>query len=372
MHPNMLDQIPEFPFNRLRALLDGIEPPGSADPLALSIGEPRHAPPPMLARILAEQAGLWNRYPPIDGTPEFRRAVAGWLCRRYALDAVCADSQVFCSAGSRESLYLAAALAVSEFKSAAKPLALIPNPNYHVYTGAAVMAGVEPFFMPATESTGFLPDLATLDADILERTVIAYLCTPSNPQGAVAGLDTLAAWARAAREHGFLLAVDECYAEIHYGRPPPGILEAAGPGFDNVLAFHSLSKRSNAAGLRSAFVAGGAALVSKFKHLRSYGEASMPMPDGGLGGAVGRRRARGAKPRPLPSQIRLGGGHAGGPLRVLPAGGRVLPVAPRRRRGGSGEEALGRGRFARLAGGLHGSRERRAQSGRALHPLSLG
>jgi N-succinyldiaminopimelate aminotransferase len=274
----MLDRIPEFPFHRLRTLLDGIDPPGDADPLALSIGEPRHPPPPMLARILADHAGLWNRYPPMDGTPEFRRAVAAWLCRRYDLDAVDEDRHVFCSAGSRESLYLAAALAVSEFRRNPKPLALIPNPHYHVYTGAAVMAGVEPLFMPAMEDTGFLPDQAALDGEILERTVIAYLCTPANPQGAVAGLDYLAAWARLAKEYGFLLAVDECYAEIHYGRPPPGILQAAGPGFENVLAFHSLSKRSNAAGLRSAFVAGDAALVSKFKHLRCYGGSSMPMP----------------------------------------------------------------------------------------------
>ena len=278
MGPAMLDRIPEFPFHRLRALLEGIDPPADADPLVLSIGEPRHAPPPMIARILADHAGLWNRYPPIDGTPEFRQAVASWLRRRYGLDAVDAESQVLCSAGSRESLYLAAALAVSEFEGGPEPLALIPNPHYHVYTGAAVMAGAEPRFLPATEDTGYLPALAALDAETLERTVIAYLCTPANPQGAVASLDYLAAWVRLAREHGFLLAVDECYAEIHDGRPPPGVLQAAGSGFDNVLAFHSLSKRSNAVGLRSAFVAGDAALASKFKHLRCYGGGSMPLP----------------------------------------------------------------------------------------------
>ena len=204
--------------------------------------------------------------------------MAAWLTRRYGLDAVDEDRHVFSSAGSRESLYLAAALAVSEFKGGPRPLALIPNPHYHVYTGAAVMAGLKPLFMPATEDTGYLPDLAALDGDILERTVIAYLCTPANPQGAVAGLDYLAAWVRLAREHGFLLAVDECYSEIHYGRPPPGVLQAATPGFDTVLAFHSLSKRSNAAGLRSAFVAGDAALVSKFKHLRCYAGSSLPLP----------------------------------------------------------------------------------------------
>ncbi|MCH7486837.1 MAG: aminotransferase class I/II-fold pyridoxal phosphate-dependent enzyme [Proteobacteria bacterium] len=278
MRPAMLDRIPEFPFHRLRALLDGVVPPADADPLALSIGEPRHPPPPMIARVLEDQAGLWNRYPPIDGTPEFRRAVAGWLRRRYGLDAVDEDSHVLCSAGSRESLYLAAALAVSEFEGGPEPLALIPNPHYHVYAGAAVMAGAEPRFLPATEDTGFLPDLSALDAETLERTVIAYLCTPANPQGAVAGLDYLAAWVRLARDHGFLLAVDECYAEIYCGRPPPGALQAAAPGFENVLAFHSLSKRSSAAGLRSGFVAGDAALAAKFKHLRSYGGASLPMP----------------------------------------------------------------------------------------------
>ncbi len=278
MRPAMLDRIPDFPFNRLRTLLDGVDPPADAEPLVLSIGEPRHAPPPMIARVLDDQAGLWNRYPPIDGTPEFRTSVASWLCGRYGLDAVDAECHVLCSAGTRESLYLAAALAVSEFGGGPDPLALIPNPHYHVYAGAAVMAGAEPRFLPATEEAGFLPDPAALDGETLERTVIAYLCSPSNPQGAVAGLGYLAAWVRLAKDHGFLLAVDECYAEIYCARPPPGALQASAPGFENVLAFHSLSKRSNAAGLRSGFVAGDAALIVPFKHLRSYGGASLPMP----------------------------------------------------------------------------------------------
>ena len=276
-----LDRLPGYPFARLRTLLDGVDPPAGVEPLALSVGEPQHGPPPMLAETLAANAHLWGRYPPIGGTPGFRDAVASWLVRRYGLadGAIDPATQILPVAGTREALFMAAALALPDGRGGATPAVLIPNPHYHVYAGSAAMAGAEAVFLPATRETGFLPDLAAVDEATLARTALFYLCSPANPQGAAAGLDYLKTAVRLARDHDFVLCVDECYAEIYGGEPPPGAVQAcAALGYGNVLVFHSLSKRSSAPGLRSGFVAGDPALIEKFKRLRDVGGATVPLP----------------------------------------------------------------------------------------------
>ncbi|HEY4635492.1 MAG TPA: aminotransferase class I/II-fold pyridoxal phosphate-dependent enzyme, partial [Rhodospirillales bacterium] len=282
LNPRVSD-LPDYPFDRLRTLLDGVEPPAGMKPLVLSVGEPRHSPPAMIAETLAENAGLWGRYPPGDGTPEFRAAVADWLIRRYGLGegAVDPDRHVLPVAGTREALYLISALVVPQKKAGGAPAVVMPNPFYHVYGGAAAVCGAEPIYLSAAPETGFLPDIAALDEKTLKRTALFYFCSPANPQGAVAGIETLKAAIRLAREHDFVLVADECYAEIYDRDPPPGALQACaalGEGFDNVLVFHSLSKRSSAPGLRSGFVAGDDKLIKPFKRLRNYVGPQVPMP----------------------------------------------------------------------------------------------
>jgi N-succinyldiaminopimelate aminotransferase len=157
----------------------------------------------------------------------------------------------------------------------------MPNPFYQVYFGAAAMAGAEPVYLPATRETGFLPDLESIAPADLDRCALFYLCSPANPQGAVADRGYLARALTLARRHDFVLAVDECYAEIYGREPPPGALQAcldAGGGLDNLLIFHSLSKRSSVPGLRSGFVAGDARLIAAFRRLRSFGGATLPLP----------------------------------------------------------------------------------------------
>ena len=195
-----------------------------------------------------------------------------------------ADKQLIPLAGTREGLYQIAQLVISETKPGAKPpVVLLPNPFYQVYAGAALMAGAEPVFVPATAETGFLPDFAALDEETLNRTALAYLCTPGNPQGAVASLEQLKAAIQLARRHDFVLAVDECYSEI-YDRDelrPAGALEACqalGGSYANVVVFHSLSKRSSAPGLRSGFVAGDPEIIAPFSRLRAYAGATLPGP----------------------------------------------------------------------------------------------
>jgi aspartate/methionine/tyrosine aminotransferase len=157
----------------------------------------------------------------------------------------------------------------------------VPNPYYLVYNGAATMQGAEAVFLDATRDNRFMPDLGAIPREILERTALFYLCSPANPQGTVASLDYLKQAIGLAREYDFVLAVDECYAEIYDKAPPAGALEACaalGDGFDRVVVFHSLSKRSSAAGLRSGFVAGDPRLIGHYAHLRSYGGCQVPLP----------------------------------------------------------------------------------------------
>jgi len=282
MWNDRLDRLQEFPFRRLAALLAGIDPP-PGETFDLTIGEPQHRPPPLLAEVVARHAHEWNRYPPLNGTAAFRRAVCAWLARRYHLppEALDPERHVLPVAGTKEALFLLPEVLVPERPEGPRPAVLVPNPVYAVYVGAAVLAGAEPVYLPATRETGFLPDLDALEPALLERTAALYLCSPANPQGAVADL---AYWRRAvrlARRYGFVLLADECYAELYDREPPPGALEAAWAedrSFSGVLAFHSLSKRSSAAGLRSGFVAGDPEVLARFLRLRAYAAAVQPLP----------------------------------------------------------------------------------------------
>ncbi len=279
MFPERFAALPEYPFPRLRALLDAHAPGGEV--IHMSIGAPRHAFPDWIADILnAEMAGFRD-YPVNEGAPDLLQAQAGWLGRRYGVT-LDPERQLMALNGSREGLFNAAlALCPEETARGARPVVLIPNPFYQVYAVAAAAVGAEAVFVPATAETGFLPDFAALPPDILARTEIAYICSPSNPQGAVAGRDYWASLIALAEKHDFRIFADECYAEIYRDAPPPGALEVAQEGGadpERVLIFHSLSKRSNLAGLRSGFVAGGPESLLHIRNLRAYAGAPLPGP----------------------------------------------------------------------------------------------
>ena len=279
-----LELLSDYAFTKLNKLLEPVQPRRDLPPIMMSIGDPQHPPPAFVPQIIGRYSEPWGRYPPINGTPEFRTAATGWLNRRYKLPAgmLDAERQIAPCAGTREGLFLAAMLAVSPSEDgSAKPIALMPNPFYQVYFGAAVLAGAEPRFLPATKTTGFFPNLGSIDAATLKRTQMMILCTPGNPQGAMADLAYLRDAIQLARKHDFLLVVDECYAEIYNGQPPTGALEAAaslGGSLDNLLCMHSLSKRSSAAGLRSGFAVGSPQTIAKLWQLRSYCCAATPLP----------------------------------------------------------------------------------------------
>ena len=287
MYNSRLDGLTDYPFQRLTALLADITPGGDDDcpPIVMSIGEPQHAAPDLIHVELARHARDWNKYPPTGGTKAYRTAVAEWLTSRYALPEgwIDPDRNTLPVAGTREGLFMAAMLAVppSDGAIANAAAVLVPNPFYQVYVGAAVMAGAEPVFVPATRETGFQPDFSNLDAAVLDRTALAYVCSPANPQGSIATLSRLKKTIELARKHSFVIVSDECYSEIYADAAPPGLLEACaalGDDLSNVLVFNSLSKRSSVPGLRAGFVAGDPDLILRFMKLRSHGGAVQPLP----------------------------------------------------------------------------------------------
>ncbi len=276
--PARFADLPEYAFPRLRRLLDGV--PAGGPELLMTIGEPKHPLPALVAETIAAHAAEFALYPPNDGTPGLRAAIAGWLDRRYGV-ALDPETQVFPLNGTREGLFNLAIALSPETKAGARPAVLLPNPFYQAYGAAALAVGAEPVPVPATRATGFLPAYASLPPALLDRVTLAYVCSPANPQGAVAS----AAWWRAlialAEAHDFRIVADECYAEIYPDAPPPGALEiaaAAGADPERVLVVNSLSKRSNAPGLRSGFAAGGPRSIAALRQLRAYGGAPLPLP----------------------------------------------------------------------------------------------
>ena len=281
MYNTRLDNLTEYPFQRLGALLAGVAP--GATPLNMAIGEPQHAPPALLHRVLAETASAWGKYPPTAGTDDYRAAIAAWCTSRYRLPATFVDSErhILPVAGSREGLFMAAQLCVPPEKNGRAPAVLMPNPFYQVYFGAAVMSGATPILVAATKDTSFQPDYSTVARADLERAALAYVCTPSNPQGSVADLARLKDVIRLARRHDFVVVSDECYSEIYDETPPASALQACaelGEGLRNVLVFNSLSKRSSVPGLRAGFVVGDDGLIAAFLKLRAHGGAVQPLP----------------------------------------------------------------------------------------------
>ncbi len=287
MHDWTFDSLPVYPFARLRSLLDGI-PPG-AEPVSLAVGGPNHPFPDFITRVLQEHSSGYGRYPPVDGTPDLRRACRDWLVRRYHLpeDLIDPERHICPVNGTREGLFLAAlTLAPGARAGETPPAVLIPNPFYQCYAAAALAIGAEPVYVDATRETGFLPDFAHLPPAILARTVVAYLCSPANPQGTCARLEDWQALLDLADAHDFCIIADECYGEIYDREAPAGILQAiaARPAKDRagmmerILGFHSLSKRSSVPGLRAGFAVGGAAAMDRFKLLRSYAGSTMALP----------------------------------------------------------------------------------------------
>src|SRR4051794_35543480 len=266
------------PFARLTELLAPYQP---GKPLiTLSLGEPQHPVPSFVGPVLAKHTAEFGRYPIAKGIEPFRRAAANWLSTRFHLPRpIGPESEILVLNGSREGLFFAAITAaryVGELRG--RPAILVPNPFYPAYGAGARAAGCEAIYLPTTLANGFLPDLEALDQATLARTVAIYIASPANPQGAVASREYFSRLKQLADRFGFLILSDECYSEIYTKQAPGSALEYAGPDFTNVVAFQSLSKRSNLPGMRVGFAAGDKKFLAMFHELRNVAAPQVPVP----------------------------------------------------------------------------------------------
>ncbi|MFM1818124.1 MAG: LL-diaminopimelate aminotransferase [Pseudomonadota bacterium] len=279
MNP-LLSKLQPYPFERLRQLFASVTPHPGQRHISLGIGEPKHATPPFIMQALTDALGTGLAgYPATAGEPALRQACAAWVERRYGLK-LDAATQVLPVLGSREALFALAQTVIDPTRAGATVVS--PNPFYQIYEGAALLAGASPHFVASDPARNFAPDWDSVPADVWARTQLVFVCSPGNPTGAVM---PLAEWEKLfalSDQHGFVIASDECYSEIYFrDEPPLGGLEAAvklGRGFERLIAFTSLSKRSNVPGLRSGFVMGDAALLKQFLLYRTYhGSAMSPV-----------------------------------------------------------------------------------------------
>jgi N-succinyldiaminopimelate aminotransferase len=279
MNPNLKNLHP-YPFEKLAQLKNGIIPPAAKSPITLSIGEPAHATPQFIKDVLIENLNSTSNYPTTKGIPKLREAIANWLEKRFACE-VNPETQVLPVNGTREALFSFAQCVIDAAKN---PLVVMPNPFYQIYEGAALLAGAEPYFLNATAETNYLPDFAAVSAEVWQRCQLLYICSPANPSGSVMSESDFEIVLTLAEKYDFVIASDECYSELYddEANPPVGLLEVAAKmgsrDFKRCVVFHSLSKRSNCAGLRSGFVAGDAEILKNYFAYRTYHGCAMSVP----------------------------------------------------------------------------------------------
>ncbi|MDF0604379.1 succinyldiaminopimelate transaminase [Neisseriaceae bacterium TC5R-5] len=275
MNPH-LASLQDYPFQRLRALLSKVAPPAGLAPINLSIGEPKHPTPEVVKQALRDNLDGLAQYPSTQGGEPLRQACADWVQRRYGVQ-LNAQSQILPVNGSREALF-AVVQTVIDASAALKPVVISPNPFYQIYEGAALLAGAEPYYVNCVAANQFQADWEQVPVAIWQRTQLVMVCSPNNPTGAVMSLVEWQRLFELSDRYGFVIASDECYSEIHFGTPPLGCLQAAqqlGRGFERLLMFTSLSKRSNVPGMRSGFVAGDETILAAFLLYRTYHGSAM-------------------------------------------------------------------------------------------------
>lgn len=281
MNPH-LQLLHPYPFEKLAELKQGITPPEDKAHIALSIGEPKHATPAFIQEALVRHLQGLTQYPTTKGLPELRQTIADWISRRFAMPAehIDADTQVLPVNGTREALF---AIVQAVIDPREKPVVIMPNPFYQIYEGAALLAGAEPFYLNTLEADGYLPDFDSVPESIWQRCQLIFICSPGNPTGTVMSQADHEKLLALAARYNFVIASDECYTELYDDEalPPRGLLQSAYQAgmidFKNCVIFQSLSKRSNAPGLRSGFVAGDAEILRQFLKYRTYHGCPMPV-----------------------------------------------------------------------------------------------
>ena len=272
-------ELPEYAFPRLRRLLFDKKPGGEI--ISMHLGEPKHPFPNFINDGILKHLGDFSRYPPNEGSETLRIAIGDWIKRRNNIKSINHETQILPLNGTREGLFNATIALSKKTKYGKKPMVLLPNPFYQCYAAAAKAIDSEPVFIPTPLENGFFPDFDAIPDEILNQATICYLCSPSNPQGAIASPEYLFNLINIAEKFDFIILSDECYSEIYYENKPMSALKACsliGGNPERVITFNSLSKRSNLPGLRSGFAAGGERAISEMRKLKSYGGAPIPLP----------------------------------------------------------------------------------------------
>ncbi len=278
MNPQ-LARLQPYPFERLRALFASVAPNPELAPISLSIGEPRHATPKLVLDALAAGARGLANYPTTAGPLALREAIAAWLSKRHGLSSLDPATEILPVLGSREALFSFGQTVIDSSRVGAT--VVVPNPFYQIYEGAALLAGAAPHYVNSLAKNGHVPRWCDVPDEVWTRTQLLYVCSPNNPTGRVMAQDEWRILFELSDRHGFVIAADECYSEIYFDEafPPLGALAAAHvlgrAGYPRLVSFGSLSKRSNAPGLRSGYVAGDAELIRAFLRYRTYHGSAM-------------------------------------------------------------------------------------------------
>ena len=278
-----LKKLHAYPFEKLRDLKAGVTPVADKSAIFLSIGEPKHPLPELIRTRFSDAVEMLSQYPRTLGELPLRSAIAHWLQQRFQLPAGYIDPErhVLPVNGTREALF-AFAQAVVDRRD--HPVVLMPNPFYQIYEGAALLAGAEPVYLNTVSDNDFVPDFERVPESVWQRCQLIYLCSPGNPTGAVISDEQMEKLIELAHRYDFIIASDECYSELYLDetQPPGSLLSVAAKmghdDFSRCVVFHSLSKRSNAPGLRSGFVAGDAKVIAAFLKYRTYHGCAMSLP----------------------------------------------------------------------------------------------
>lgn len=281
MNPN-ISLLQPYPFEKLARLKANIQPPSHLEHIALSIGEPQHPAPDFVTNCLIAHKQKLAKYPTTQGLPELRKAVASWCIKRFKLppNSLNIQEQVLPVNGTREAIF---AFTQAAIKPSADALVVMPNPFYQIYEGAAYLAGAKPYYLNCLPENNFIPDYDSVPEKVWQSCQLLFICSPSNPTGAVTSLDSLKKLIELSDKYNFIIASDECYSEIYFDEnsAPVGLLQACAElgrhDFKNCVVMHSLSKRSNLPGMRSGFIAGDAALLVPFLSYRTYHGCAMPI-----------------------------------------------------------------------------------------------
>ncbi|MBY0237722.1 MAG: succinyldiaminopimelate transaminase [Burkholderiaceae bacterium] len=286
MNPH-LDKLQSYPFEKLRQLFAPVTPNAAYPHISLGMGEPKHPTPPFIQQALADNLGGLASYPLTIGNESLRKAICGWLERRYGLPALNPATQVLPINGSREALFALAQTVIDPTRrDGERAIVVSPNPFYQIYEGAAYLAGAEPYFVNSDPARNFGCDYDSIPEAVWQRTQLLFVCSPGNPTGAVLSLTEWEHLFALSERYNFVIAADECYSEIYFDAPPLGAMQAAHMlglstverPYARLVVFSSLSKRSNVPGMRSGFVAGDAEVLKKFLLYRTYHGGAMSPP----------------------------------------------------------------------------------------------